>query len=153
MARSLHDGLRAGELDVGPEPLGDREVGTAGQQEAEFGCADRLVELGEAAAGDVHLDVVLRVLHDLVDERLLGLIGLEAGGDLRAHAVAFQRLPPLLAERAVEIRQRPSHQVVGLVLAEFGLERLDQGHENLRLDLDLLQDRYVHGLLLFASRR
>ncbi len=39
MARALHDGLRAGELDVRAKSLGHVIVGAADQQESEFGLA------------------------------------------------------------------------------------------------------------------
>ena len=63
---ALHDGLRAREPDVGAEPLGDREVGGADQQEAEFGRAEFLVKLGVAASRDIEREGILRLLADAI---------------------------------------------------------------------------------------
>src|SRR5687767_11193233 len=70
VAGALHDRLRAGEVHRVAIAFRQGEVRAADQQETELGRADLLVELGEATAGDVHLEG-LRVLPEhLVIERI-----------------------------------------------------------------------------------
>ena len=50
MTGALHDGLRASEFYAVAESLGHGKVGTAYQEEAEFGFADLAEELGIATS-------------------------------------------------------------------------------------------------------
>lgn len=74
MTCTLHDGLRARELDVGTKYFGQVEIGTADQQEAELRLTQLLVELGVAARRDVEGKCVLRLLdHPLIESIVAGI--------------------------------------------------------------------------------
>src|SRR5690349_18179901 len=112
VAGALHDGLRAGELDAAAKAIGDGEVGRAHQQEAQLGLAERLVELGVAAARDIQGEGVVRLLVDAIIERLV----LRVGPERRRHRLPEVRLvlvfPERLAETAVEIAERLADEAV-----------------------------------------
>jgi hypothetical protein len=56
--------------------------------------------------------------------------------------------PPLLANLPVEIRERLAHDRVRSFLAELGSQSFDEWHQDLSLDLDLLDQRDVRTSLL-----
>src|SRR6266567_7883741 len=145
MIGALHDGLRARELDVGAEPFRGRKIGGADQEKAELRLAQRLVELGVGASLHVEREGVLSLLDHVVGQRVVAGVGPEGGGDSLVEIGLVLRSPELLAEAAIEIAERLAHQRVRAGLAELGLERLDQGHQDLRLDPGLFDDGYAHG--------
>src|SRR5689334_15515551 len=64
MARALHDGLAALELELGVVALAERAVAVARQQVADLAQPHRLVGLGVAAARDVEGKALLGLLLD-----------------------------------------------------------------------------------------
>jgi hypothetical protein len=57
--------------------------------------------------------------------------------------------PPLLAKLAIQIRERLAHDRIRSLLAQLGSQSLDEWDQNLRLDLDLFDQRNVRRPLLF----
>src|SRR5690242_2664308 len=146
MARALHDGLGARELDVAAKAFRGREVRGADQEESELGLAQRLVELGVAASLHVDRECVFGLLDDVVVQRAVASIGTERAAHELADIRLLPRLPELRAELAIEVAERIADELVGARLAELGLQGLHRRNEDLGLDLGLLDHWNVHGL-------
>ena len=69
--RALHDRLRARELYMRVEPLHQRAVAVAGEDRAQFGDAQGLVQLGIAAACDVKVKHLLAAFQHLDLQRVV----------------------------------------------------------------------------------
>src|SRR5947208_331324 len=69
VARALHDGLRALELELGVVALAERAVAVARQQMADLAQPHRLVGLGVAALHDVEAEARLALFRHLDLER------------------------------------------------------------------------------------
>ena len=75
MTCTLHDGLRAVELDVGTKSFRHGEVRTADQQEAEVRLTQLPIEIGVAVCRDIEGKCILRLLdHPVIKSVVAGCI-------------------------------------------------------------------------------
>src|SRR2546427_10783535 len=102
MARALHDGLCARELDVGAQTLGEREVRAANQQESQLRLTQLLVELCVPTSSEIDLKGIFRLRTDTVLESVT--FG-ERGNRHRpilSHVPRLVRSPPLFTRARID---------------------------------------------------
>src|SRR5271169_4390165 len=103
MAGTLHDGLRARELDVGTKSLGHGVVRMADQQETKLGLTELPEELGVAASCHVDRKGILRLLDHAIIKRIVTGVGFERGRHDRPEVVLTLRPPELFAKAAIGV--------------------------------------------------
>jgi len=144
---SLHDGLRTLKLQLGADAFAQGEVSVAREEKAQLRNPELLVELGEAATGNVEFKAGTILVEDIDFQRVGFVEARQQGGDF-LHGRTTELFPDGLTVAARDLFDHPANEGVRTFSAELRLEGFDDRGEDPSFDLSLLQQGEVlHGFV------